>query len=487
MLPSVSWPVIIGVLGAVPPLLRPATLLLDPDTYLHIAAGRWMIAHRALPFQDPFSHSMPGAAWVPHEWLAELLFALLYAAGGWGALVVVCAACFGLSLAIFARCLMRHCEPFTLIIMAVLTGGMAYGHLFARPHVLAFPILVAWSAALIEARDRDRAPPLWLLPLLVLWANLHGGFMFGEALALYLGAEAVLMAKGGAPRRQALRRWGLFVLLALLAGLSTPNGLAGFLQPIRMMDMPVLHARFSEWQPPDLRADHLLALWVLGAPLLAFGLGLRLPLSRLLLLIGLYFEALQSTRHTDLLCWVGPLVVAAALGPQLARHIHQDPPSGLARWMDRRIVPGNLAGALAAAVFVLLAGAVTLAFPPKPDEKAGCPMAALAAVRDQHIDGPVLNAEPVGGCLIFNDIPPFIDGRIEMYGDAFLGRWWQASVGHVETLKRLLADYHIRWTLFQRTSGAAQVLDLLPGWRRAYADDYFVIHVRDDAAAPTEK
>ena len=155
--------------------------------------------------------------------------------------------------------------------------------------------------------------------------------------------------------------------------------------------------------------------------------------------------------------------------------------------MDRRATPGNLAGALAAAAVFLVAGAVTLAFPPSPDERAGCPKAALAAMRDLHIEGPVLNSEPVGGCLIFNGIPPFIDGRIEMYGDAFLGRWWQASVGHVATLKALLAQYHIGWTLFERTSGAAQSLDLLPGWRRAYADDYFVIHVRDDSAAPLAK
>ncbi|MBV9018209.1 MAG: hypothetical protein JO058_21370, partial [Alphaproteobacteria bacterium] len=50
-----SWPLIIGFLGfaeaiATPPLLQ------DPDTYLHVAAGRWMVAHLALPTADPFSH-----------------------------------------------------------------------------------------------------------------------------------------------------------------------------------------------------------------------------------------------------------------------------------------------------------------------------------------------------------------------------------------------------------------------------------------------
>jgi hypothetical protein len=48
----------------------------------------------------------------------------------------------------------------------------------------------------------------------------------------------------------------------------------------------------------------------------------------------------------------------------------------------------------------------------------------------------------------------------------------------------VLADYHIGWTLFPPLSGAAQVLDLLPGWRRAYRDDNYVIHVRTDTAQP---
>ena len=486
MRPNLSWPAIIGVLGFVLPLLRPANLLIDPDTYLHIAAGRWMIEHQALPFQDPFSNSVPGAAWVPHEWLAELVFAALYAVGGWGAPVVLCAACFGLSLGLFARRLMIHCESFSLTIMVMLTGWLAYSHLLVRPHALAFPILVAWAAGLIAARDRNAPPPLWLLPLMVLWANLHGGFMVGNALVLYLGGEAVLPAGDAAARRRALRQWGLFLVLSLLAGLMTPNGVAGFVQPFRLMNMPTLQTRFSEWLSPNLRTDRLLELWVLGAPLLAFGLGLRLPIFRLILLTGLYYETFQSSRHADLLCWVGPLAVAASLGPQLAGWIRLEQPSALARWMMRRMAPGNVAGALCVVPLLLLAGAVTIALPPVPEAKLDCPQAALAAVRAQHIEGPVLNTEMVGGCLIFNGVPPFIDGRIEMYGDAFLARWSEAAEGRVAALQGVLADYHIAWTLFPPSSGAAQVLDLLPGWRRAYSDADYVIHVRTDPTAAKE-
>ena len=57
-----SWPLVIGLAVFGRLLLTPVGMLHDPDTYMHIAAGRWMLAHWALPAHDPFSFSMPDAA-----------------------------------------------------------------------------------------------------------------------------------------------------------------------------------------------------------------------------------------------------------------------------------------------------------------------------------------------------------------------------------------------------------------------------------------
>jgi len=62
-----SWPLIAGLAAFIRALAQPMAPLNDPDTYLHIAAGRWMLAHAALPVHDPFWHSLAGATWVPHE------------------------------------------------------------------------------------------------------------------------------------------------------------------------------------------------------------------------------------------------------------------------------------------------------------------------------------------------------------------------------------------------------------------------------------
>ena len=61
----------------------------DGDTFSHLATGEWIIAHGAAPRADPFSHSMPGAPWVAHEWLSEVLLALAFRLGGWGGVVLM--------------------------------------------------------------------------------------------------------------------------------------------------------------------------------------------------------------------------------------------------------------------------------------------------------------------------------------------------------------------------------------------------------------
>jgi hypothetical protein len=83
---------------------------------------------------------------------------------------------------------------------------------------------------------------------------------------------------------------------------------------------------------------------------------------------------------------------------------------------------------------------------------------------------------------MFRGIKPFIDGRYLPYGDAFVIRFYEATQVPADRLPPLLAEYGITWTLLPPTYPAVLLLDYLPGWRRIYADDIAVVHVRDDQA-----
>lgn len=475
-----SWP-LIAALAVFGRLLAAGTALLnDPDTYLHIAAGRWILAHGALPLRDPFSHSMPGANWVSSEWLAQIVFATVYDHFGWSAVILLTAASVAAAVGLLTHFLLRRWSALPVLITATAAIAVLQPHVLTRPHVLALPLLVLWSALLLGARDEARRPPFLALPVMALWANLHGSFLFGLAFAGFLAAEAVLRPGAGSRAVEA-RRWGLFVAAAIAAALLTPHGPAGIEQPIRLMAMPALQATFIEWRSPDFQQFPALELWLLGALFVGFATGARLPLMRLVLLLGLVHMALRHVRHADVLAIVGPLALAAPLAPTLAALIGGQAQSRLGLWFARLARPSGAPGiALAAAVGFALALPTVMRPVTRGADDAVSPGAALAAAPRLGLSGPVLNSQVFGGYLVFRGVPSFIDGRIEMYGDAFLAEAFKAENGSEPVLSGLLARHRIGWTLLLPQSGAASVMDRLPGWERVYADDRAVVHRRRD-------
>ena len=232
--------------------LTPAhNILTDQDPFWHVAAGNWIIAHRAVPYRDVFSFSMAGAPWVAHEWLSEVILAAVYDLAGWGGLVVLAAFVFAAALAILLALLLRYLSPVPALLGVIGAFGLALGHLHVRPHIFGLLLLVIWLGCLVAARQKERAPPLAYALLMLLWANLHGGFILGLGLVVLLAGEALFEANDRASVLRAARSWGLFLALATLAALVTPNGVEGLLFPLRVMQMPFVMATINEWKSPD--------------------------------------------------------------------------------------------------------------------------------------------------------------------------------------------------------------------------------------------
>jgi len=95
------------------------------------------------------------------------------------------------------------------------------------------------------------------------------------------------------------------------------------------------------------------------------------------------------------------------------------------------------------------------------------------------VKGPVFNSYAFGGYLIFVDIPPFIDGRADMYGEAFLDRYARAEAG--EGLKELLAEYKFGWAIMEPGVAASRALAHIPDWRKIYSDQFAVVYVRESS------
>ncbi|BAR60307.1 hypothetical protein NK6_7156 [Bradyrhizobium diazoefficiens] len=245
---ALPWLVSLGVYATV--LILGQRLLNDPDSYSHIEVGRWIMAHGALPASDPFSFSMHGAPWITFEWLSEMVYAGVYALSGWPGVVVVAAAAIALAFGLLTFFLLRELSPTLTLLMVIAAVILSAPHMLARPHVLVLPVMVTWAAALVRCMDRGGAPPYWALPLLVLWANLHGSVV----LALGLIGPAVLEAllrEGRSGWSHVLLRWLPFAALALAASCLTPYGPEPLLMPLTTLGLGPALAWISEWRPQD--------------------------------------------------------------------------------------------------------------------------------------------------------------------------------------------------------------------------------------------
>src|SRR5437660_3608538 len=152
------------------------------------------------------------------------------------------------------RQLLWSLVPVHAMIATALAVTLVIPHVLARPHIFTLPILVAWAAGLVRARSENRAPAARLALMMVLWANLHGGYLFGLGLAGLLAAEAVLLAPDWRTRRQAAGCWGFFGVLAVGAALLTPYGVDGLLLPLRLTRMSVAMWPVVEWRSPGFQS-----------------------------------------------------------------------------------------------------------------------------------------------------------------------------------------------------------------------------------------
>ena len=450
-------------------------LLNDPDTYWQIVLGQWILDHRAVPRTDIYSFTMYGHPWISTQWLAQVLLAATYSIAGWTGPVVLGAASIAATFGLLVRFLSRRLTEAASIAFVATAVALVAGHLLARPHVLALPIMVAWVGSLVAAADRRDAPSFWLLPLMALWANLHGGFVLGLALIAPLALDAVWNAD--APQRPVLaRRWALFAAAALVASCVTPYGWDALFAARRILNLGAALELIGEWRPANFAHPGALESAVILGLALAMWRGVALPPIRLVLVVGFVLMALRHVRNAEVLALLAPMVLAAPLARQFGGGAD-----------DTTRSAGSPQGLLVAGLAILLV-AGTLAFTSmhrfEPNTKQS-PVAAGAALKKMNFTR-VFNDYDFGGYLIANGIATFIDGRTELFGEKFMVDHDAATgLTKPETLFRLLDEYKIEATLLRTQSAATELLDHVDGWQKVYADDIATIHVRKAGALHT--
>jgi hypothetical protein len=318
-------------------LLAQAPARITGDTWFDLVAGRDIVQH-GLPHHDRLMALTSGRQWQDQQWLAHLASYGLDAVGGLRliSLVDACLLVGALLIAMIASRRLGGSPTWTTAlaapVMLLLFPTPVRSQAFAMPLFAALVWLLAR-----DARQADRR--VWLvLPLLVLWANVHGSVLLASALVLLRCAVAVAIALR-ARELGGLRRPLALALGALIAPFASPYGFGLVHYYSSTVTSSSFHTLIAEWTGTTLRGSPAFFVVAAIAIVCVVRPEVRLGLFEALCLVALTLAGLDTTRN---IVWL-PLAAVVLL------------PSGLARWSPEAASRSRLRPVLAVAA---LAGAL---------------------------------------------------------------------------------------------------------------------------------
>ena len=464
----------------------------DSDLWWHLRAGEetWETARPLLV--DTFSHTRNGAAWINHSWLSQVGLYLLYAKGGYLALSIAVAFMATLSM-VFVYTQM-DAPPLLRAFVIILASAVSAPVWSTRPQLVSL-VLFALLAYLLYLYKWKHTDHLWLIiPIFILWSNLHGGYVLGLLLIASLLAGEVLNHLLGGQEREILAwkgiaRVGFWLAVGSLVVVINPNGVAMWVIPFKTVGVGVLQEMIFEWGSPNF---HELAqqpmLYLLFLTFAAASLSnKRLDGSDLVSVTGFAFLAFLARRN------FGPFALVAA--PVLARHLNFlwiEHHIRWQTWIQYRFQqkagrpPVHTAMNISIAAVLILAALIKVYLVSRPQlleeyNQEIFPVQAAAWIETNHPDRNLFNEYNWGGYLAWTlrDFPVFVDGRTDLYDDILLSQYLRTLAGEagwLETLDR----FKIGTVLVGKDSGLDRALDQTTGWFRGYTDELAVIYIRDE-------
>jgi hypothetical protein len=453
---------------------------IDPDLWWHLQAGQDIVQSQSIPKVDTYSFTKAGSEWVAHEWLSEVVMYAIFRAGGWGGLLFVFSALIALTLYLtYRRCDGKPYVAALAILLAAASSSPLFG---IRPQMITFLLAAIFIGLLSRyAADGQSRRLWWIVPLMLLWVNLHAGWALGLGLIGLFLISLLLDRKW-----QLAPRLGLILLIGTAMVPLNPNGFRMFSYPFETLTSPSMAAYIQEWASPDFHQVMFLPLALLLLMLLAaLALSVRRPAaSELFMLLVTGFGALRSARHIP--------IFALLAAPILARHVWDIMETR--GWHNRLLrVEAPAAGfaLIFNLVFVLAPlslGLVRISHFVRNQpayEAKNYPQAAVNFLTAQQLPGPIYNRYGWGGYLIRRLHPNYqvyIDGRADVYGDSFMVETIRTYDGHTNWRKPL-DQRGVRTVIVAPTAPLASLLREDDTWTRVYEDQQAIIFTRPATVA----
>jgi hypothetical protein len=469
----------------------------DPDLWGHIRCGQAVLEQGHIILRDTYSYSAFGQLYRNHEWLTEVLMALIYDHGGVIGLKLWKFTCAALTFGFLAAGLSETGASATVQLYTLMCTSVALMlELQFRPQL--FTYLLFAAVLMILARHNYRGSArVWLaIPIMALWANLHGGFVIGiGTLGIYtavVGMQDLIAEKN---LKRALRL-ALITLGATLVTLATPWGIRLWHEVLRPVFSPTIRTLIVDWHPLTLvlaeqwKRSHLGVLFyvfvfgLMGSLAITFALtpkGGDLPLVAIAAAMSL--AAFSAARNIPLAAIVLTLPVARHASLVLGR-LHERAAAQGVRFEE---APGRsrVNQWMVGAVAMVLAISFGL-FSPQLRMIDVYPTGAVAFMQRHGLNGNVLNDFNWGGYLIWHLTPAskvFIDGRYDtVYSTTEINDYLQFYFDDPGGA-RVLSAYPHDFVLIPPRAAAFRLMTTAAGWTLIYKDENSALFARAGSPA----
>ena len=486
-----SAPAIVLFAVAIADAMRSA----DTDLWGHIFFGRVILSQHQWLFHAPFSYACPPGSrdWIVHDWLGNVLMALMYGATGVIGLKLTKFACVAAVMALLALAAAETGASLAIQAIVLWVAAVALLPLMQVRTFLADDILFAALMAMLARETYGRGPRLWLIaPMFALWANLHGGFFVGLAvMGLYTavrGAQALAQGEG---MRDAVRLAAL-TSAAALATLINPYGLRELIVAVQVVHNPFTLAHISEFRSlpavmADLHHTHrplftfVCAVAIMAATVATFALApsaddLALFAISLLMIAGALY-AVRNTAMGVIACYVPLCRHADLLAVRLRPSRVADPDGPSAIWR-----PLHVGLAVLAVALVFRTGLLSKTFPVVEAKPAG----AIAFMREHNLTGNVLCEFGWADYVIFHDsarFKIFIESMFEAYCPHLVQSDFAAVYYGEPGAARVLDQYPNDFVLMPTGSPAYTLMMSQAGWTLIYRDPVAALFARAGSPA----
>jgi len=464
-------------------------LLGDVDTGYHIRAGEFIIKTFSIPRHDIFSFLTPALPWTAHEWLSEVIMAIIHKAFGITGVAIFFAFIISSVYYLLYKIIKTDQDNIILtvfIVLLVLISSQI--HWLARPHIFSLLLIVIWYYLLDEYQYNHKNCLYLLPPIMLLWVNLHGGFLAGFILiSIYLFGNVVkYFTSQGAGRdiyKKKIRLLGLITVACLFVSLINPYTYHILLFPFNLVSNKFIMDHVGEFMSPNFHElmpfKYLLLLMIV---ILAIS-KIKTNLIELLLILMFLNMSLFSVRYIPLFS-----IIAAPILLRLIRPMLLEKSDGkLVKFLNKRAdgiseIDASAKGylwpitALVVVVVLVASGKIAYTFDPKTK-----PVAAVEFLKKENLKGNMFANDEFGDYIIYAAWPEykvFVDGRSDMYGTEIMKEYLKV-ISIKPGWEEILNKYHINWIIYNSNTILSLFLMERDDWKLIYADKVANIFVKD--------